>query len=90
MWGHDERGIRRRRCTLACRHFRNVARDAADGILTGEELRSKLAEVERDARGSEDAAIARTARELLATFTSGGDQAASIAAFGDACRALGL
>ena len=55
---------------LACRHFRNVANDYSDGVLTLGELREKLKEVEDDARVSEEPGVASAARELLAAATA--------------------
>lgn len=79
---------------LACTHFRNVARDYSDGLLTEDELRGKLQEVWNDARVSEHAAIVENSRRMLADITQGGidhpDLPDAIDAFGSACSSLGL
>lgn len=74
-----------------CRHFRNIAGDASDGILTDEELRAKLKEVD-DMAVIASTDIRDAARELLATVTSGTDaeQADAINALGEACRDAGF
>jgi hypothetical protein len=64
---------------LACDHFRNVMVDVGDGVLSGAELRAKLAEVEGNA------AIARpsvqaASRSLLAAVTTGTPDDAKTAA----------
>jgi hypothetical protein len=78
--------------TLACGHFRNVARDQTDGLLTRSELRGKLAEVERDARFSEEPGIARAARDMVAAATAGDDAALAeaVTRFGSACESAGV
>lgn len=55
---------------LACTHFSNVAQDAADGVLTNEELRSKIKEVEDDASVSDEPGVADAARRMLAAVTA--------------------
>lgn len=82
---------------LACTHFRNVASDAANGLLTPEEVRTKLQEVYSDARVSSSPGIADGARRMLAAVTTliqgGGSDAeykAAISAFSDACTAAGF
>lgn len=57
--------------TLACQHFSNVLGDIRDGILTGDEARQKLVEVNDDARYSEDLQVRNSSKALLAAFTSG-------------------
>jgi hypothetical protein len=78
--------------TLACQHFRNVARDQTDGLLTREELRRKLGEVERDARVSEEPGIASAARDMVAAATAGDDAALAdaVTRFGSVCESAGL
>jgi hypothetical protein len=53
----------------ACRHFYNVAADA--GILSTEELRGKLQEVNSTASSGEDRAVRDAARDLLSAITNG-------------------
>lgn len=75
---------------LACDHFRNVSSDAANGLLTGLELRSKLREVYNNASIATPA-VQTAAREMLALITTAND-AGFVAALGDmdaACRATG-
>lgn len=68
----------RRGSRLACEHFRNVARDAADGIYTNEELRQKLREVDGNAIiGTRE--VQAAARAMLAAATQG-----DLSALGDA------
>lgn len=57
--------------TLACQHFGNVLGDIRDGILTGEEARQKLVEVNDDAKYSDDLQVRTSSKTLLAAFTSG-------------------
>jgi hypothetical protein len=54
---------------VACRHWRNVAGDAASGILSDDELRAKVQEVHSSARVSEEHGIASHAQGLLAAVT---------------------
>lgn len=54
----------------ACVHFHNVAGDVE--ILSDEELRLKLKEVHDTASNGDDSQVEAAAREMLATFTSGG------------------
>jgi hypothetical protein len=54
---------------LACTHFRNVASDAASGILSYDEMRGKFQEVYNDAKHSQSAGIARDAQAMLADVT---------------------
>jgi hypothetical protein len=53
-----------------CEHFRNVASDAPQGILTDQELREKLREVDDNAVIATDA-VRQGARDMLAAITSG-------------------
>lgn len=77
---------------LACRHFRNVARDFSDGVLTVPEFRDKLKEVDDDASVSEEPGIASGARRMLAAVTAMDDAelADAVTDFGDACAAADL
>lgn len=77
---------------LACTHFRNVADDAAAGILTTSELRGKLQEVYEDASVSEETGIAAQAQRMLAAITEGDMDRfdSAVTAFSNACERLGL
>ena len=72
--------------SLACDHFRNVAGDASDGLLTDAELREKLKEVYDNSIGAAPE-ITAAARDMLAAITSGTNQefTRSIRAMGKAC-----
>jgi hypothetical protein len=76
---------------LACRRFRNVMGDVADGVLTDAEIRDQLKEVDDNAVIATEE-IQRAARSLLAAATTGTvDQfvdAASV--MSDACRSAGF
>lgn len=76
---------------LACSHFFNVANDATAGVLTVEELREKLKEVNDNAKVSEAPGIRESARAMLAAVTSddGDGFLEAVEAMGDACRAAG-
>lgn len=56
--------------SLACDHFRNVASDGAQGLMTDEEMREKLKEV-YDNSIIATADVRDAAREMLASSTSG-------------------
>lgn len=75
---------------MACMHFRNVAGDAASGLLTDDELRSKLQEVHDDARLADTAEIREQSEAMLAAVTQRDSQRASeaIEAFSAACAEL--
>lgn len=76
--------------TLACSQFSGVARDAADGLLTDDELRSKIQDVESDASVSDEPGVAESARRMLAAVTPPIDPAAYSGAVDDfvaACNA---
>lgn len=77
---------------LACTHFRDVASDAANGLLTDTELRGKLQEVYGDAKYSDSPGIASGAQRMLRDVTNGdsADMNQAIPAFGDACTAAGF
>ena len=79
-----------RESRLACEHFRNVAQDAADGVLTVPELREKLQEVEGNASIATPA-VQEAARETLAAITSGSpeDMEAAVQALSQACSEAG-
>jgi hypothetical protein len=62
---------------VACRHWRNVSRDAAAGILTEDELREKLKEVNSSAWVSEEPGVAEHAEGLLAAVTQRDSDAVS-------------
>lgn len=55
---------------LACTHFQNIVSDYTDGILTRDELRTKMVEVESDARNSDTPGVALAAKEVLAGLTA--------------------
>jgi hypothetical protein len=79
----------RDRSSLACDHFRNVLGDA--DVLTPQELRVKLQEVEGNANIATPA-VQRSARALLVAATAGNTEGVTQAA-GDlsaACRAAGV
>jgi hypothetical protein len=77
---------------LACEHFRNIADDAAAGILADTEVRKKLQEVHDDARLSSTPEIASGAEAMLAAVTTGtGDNlTAAVRRFGASCSAIGM
>jgi hypothetical protein len=79
----------RDRSFLACDHFRNVLADA--DVLTPQELRVKLQEVEGNANIATPA-VQRSARDLLVAATAGSTQGVTQAG-GEllaACRAAGV
>lgn len=78
---HDDSG-------LACRHFRNIAGDAAEGILTDAELREKLKEVDDNASIATPE-VAAAARDMLAAATSGSGLGDAVTAMGEACADAG-
>jgi major membrane immunogen (membrane-anchored lipoprotein) len=55
---------------LACNHFRNVAGDIADGVLTDAEAREKLKEIDDNAVIATPR-IQSAARGMLAAMTAG-------------------
>lgn len=71
----------------ACGHFHNVAVDYTDGVLTREELRGKLRQVNDTAQASEVAAVREAAREMFAAVTSGtqGEFDAAVRSMSSAC-----
>lgn len=77
---------------LACTHFRNVAGDAAAGILSFEELRGKLQEVYGSAKYSDTPGIADGAQRLLADVTAPDAVAfkSDLTAFTQACTDAGF
>lgn len=77
---------------LACTHFRDVASDAADGLLTNAELRGKLQEVYNDAKYSDSPGIAEGAERMVRDVTQGdtADMKAAIPAFDQACTDAGF
>lgn len=76
--------------SLACDHFRNVARDYADGVLTLDELRDKLKEV-RDDSIIATPRVQSAATEMLAKITAGDLEGLSpaVTEMGAACGATG-
>jgi len=77
--------------SLACSHFRNVMGDASKGLLTDAELRTKIQEVYDSAHVSANPGIASDAQAMLAAATANDGTAFTnaIAAFSDACVAVG-
>jgi len=77
--------------SLACDHFRNIAGDIADGVLTDSEIRSKLREVESNASIATPA-IQSAARRMLAAATQGDTPGLTSAAqdMGAACEEEGV
>lgn len=73
---------------LACRHFRDAANDYSDGILTMDELRGRLVDVDDDAQLSDEPGISSNARRMLAAATAGNesDLADAVTAFNAACE----
>lgn len=76
--------------SLACRHFRNIASDVSEGLLTDAELRSKLQEV-RDDSSIATPAVQDASTAMLRAATAGDGIALTNAVnrMGDACRAAG-
>jgi hypothetical protein len=77
---------------LACPHFRSVMRDFTAHILTLDEFRGKLKEVNDNAKLSSEPGIAPNSQAMLAAVTQVDDPAlsAAVSRFGDACKRLGL
>jgi uncharacterized lipoprotein YajG len=80
---------RDRSSSLACDHFRNVLGDA--DILTSQELRVKLQEVESNANIATPA-VQRSARDLLVAATAGDAEGVTraVVELSDACSAAGF
>lgn len=76
--------------SLACDHFRNVARDIADGVLTDAEAREKLKEVHENAIIATPA-VRSAARGMLAAMTAGDYEALAeeVANMDQACTDAG-
>jgi hypothetical protein len=74
----------------ACGDFRQLARDASDGILTGDEQRERVQRIHDRGRYGDSAEVADASRELLAAFTTGDDreQGAAVGRMGAACEQL--
>jgi hypothetical protein len=77
---------------LACTHFRNVMGDLSKGILTNDELVTKMQEVYNDASISTDPGIPDGSQALLAAATADDPTAfnAAITAFGTSCSLVGV
>lgn len=69
--------------TLACEHFRNIAYDASNGLLTPTELRTKLKQV------YSNAAIATPAVQLAAQRMVAASTSLNYTALGNAVEAMG-
>ena len=77
---------------LACRHFRGVSADYADGLLTIDELREKFIEVHDDAKWSPIVGISENSRVMVAELTAervGDALVDAIAGMGAACIIIG-
>lgn len=76
--------------SLACDHFRNVAGDLSDGLLTDAELRDKLKEIHDDASIATPE-VQEAARAMLSAMTSGSirDLRRAITDMDAACTASG-
>lgn len=87
--GSPEPGIGATR--LACDHFRNASVEFSDGVLTNSEMRSKLQEVDRNARASHSPRVQNASRDLLRAFTQNDNTAVTVAVveMQDACIAAG-
>lgn len=73
---------------LACSHFRSVAYDASEGLLTDAELREKLKEVYDDSIIASPR-VQKAAQRMLREATAGNLSAGAISAMGAACEAEG-
>jgi hypothetical protein len=62
----------------ACQHFGNIMDDVRDGVLSDDEIRTKLQEVERRSRGGP---VADEARALLAAYTQNDVEGVTEASF---------
>lgn len=89
--GTDENGADAS-ARLACPHFRNIAGDAADGLITGPELREKIKEVEDNASVSEVPGLSESGRRLLRAVTQGDadEFIAAVDAFSEKCASVDL
>lgn len=77
---------------LACTHFRDVARDFGNGLLTLEELRGKLQEVDSNAKYSSSPGVAAGSQAMLRDITQGdiGALTTDLGTFSAACQAVGF
>lgn len=73
----------------ACRDFRAAAQDQTEGVLTPDELRAELQEVNERAQFSEDAGISAGGVALIAAATAAGDNVSNDQALADAVTAFG-
>lgn len=77
----------------ACTEFRTAAQDQTDGVLTADELRDQLQEVQRFADAGDDQAIADAASGMVAALTTNGydspETATAVTALSDACTSAG-
>lgn len=64
--GNEERS----QSSLACDHFRNMAADVSDGVLTDSEIREKLKEVDENASIATPE-VQEAARGMLSAITAG-------------------
>jgi hypothetical protein len=76
---------------LACDHFRNVADDIVNGVLTTEQVTKKLQEVYGTGRRSEARGIPEASRDLLAAWNRADVDALGTASkeLSSACRRVG-
>lgn len=80
----------REQSSLACDHFRNIAGDVTEGVLTDEELREKLKEVDDNAVIATPE-VRGAARAVLRAITQGAGEGLSQAVedMDEACSAAG-
>lgn len=74
---------------VACGHFRNVANDAAKGILGTDQLLPKMREVYDSASVSDNIRVRTAAQQLLAAVTADNDASAQVQEMSAACTAIG-
>lgn len=76
--------------SLACDHFRNIASDVSQGLMTDAEMREKLKEV-HDNSSIGTPKVQRAATAMLAAATSGdyGQLGNAVTRMGNACTAAG-
>jgi hypothetical protein len=77
---------------VACADFRSAMRDVQQGILTDEELRDKVKEIDREASVSTQAGLASAGRAMLREVTTGTGEGFVLAAklFDQSCDEAGL
>jgi len=75
--------------SVACGHFRNVANDAAKGVLGADQLLPKMREVYDSASVSDNIRVRTAAQQLLAAVTADNDASAQVQEMSAACTAIG-